>query len=171
MRTRLALKEDLSAVADLVNSAYRGQAAREGWTHEADLLEGQRTDPAALAAAVAAPGVALLLLEGEDGLMGSALLEPEPDGAMMIGMLTVKPGLQAKGLGRRLLDAAEGLARSRGAERARMTVISVRESLIAWYGRRGYAPTGASKPFPQDPAVGRPVAGELSFIVLEKALS
>jgi GNAT superfamily N-acetyltransferase len=157
-----------------VNSAYRGESSRQGWTTEADFLDGQRTDAESLAADLAAdPDARLLLLRDEGGrLLGSVWLAPVGDGeAWYIGMVTVRPDLQAAGLGRRLLEGAEAYAAGQGARRARMTVISIRDTLIAWYGRRGYGLTGETRPFPAgDPRFGLPQR-DLEFVVLEKALS
>jgi ribosomal protein S18 acetylase RimI-like enzyme len=158
-----------------VNSAYRGESSRQGWTTEADYLDGQRTDPATLARDLAAtPGARLLVWrEAADGpLLGSVWLEPVGDGeAWYLGMLTVRPDLQARGLGRALLAAAETEAAAAGARRIRMTVVSIRDTLIAWYQRRGYTLTGETRPFPYgDPLFGEPKRPDLQFVVLEKRL-
>lgn len=171
-----AASADLPAVAALVNSAYRGDVSRQGWTTEADYIEGQRTDAAALAADLAAnPQARLLVLrDAPDGeLLGTVWLEPVAQGeAWYLGMLTVRPDLQARRLGRSLLAAAEDAAAGEGARRLRMSVISIRDSLIAWYQRRGYALTGETRPFPYGEAhIGRPLRDDLSFVVLEKPLA
>lgn len=166
--------QDLPAIAALVNSAYRGDSSRQGWTTEADLLGGQRTDPEILAHDLAAtPGARLLALRDDPaGLLGSVWLEPTGEaGTWYLGMLTIRPDLQDRGLGRSLLQAAEAAAADLGAQRIRMTVISVRAELIAWYERRGYRPTGATQPFPYgDWRFGEPRREDLVFVVLEKAL-
>jgi GNAT superfamily N-acetyltransferase len=171
-----AAPAELPAVAALVNSAYRGEISRQGWTTEADYIEGQRTDADALAADLAAnPRARLLVLRDrpEAALLGTVWLEPVDEGGVWyLGMLTVRPDLQARQLGRTLLTAAEAAAVTEGARRVRMTVISIRDSLIEWYGRRGYALTGETQPFPYgDARIGRPLREDLSFVVLEKALS
>ena len=168
-------QQDLPAIAALVNSAYRGDSSRQGWTTEADLLGGQRTDPETLARDLAAtPGACLLALRDDPAgpVLGSVWLEPtEEAGTWYLGMLTIRPDLQDRGLGRSLLQAAEGAAAELGARRLRMTVISVRAELIAWYERRGYRPTGATQPFPYgDLRFGEPRREDLVFAVLEKAL-
>ena len=167
--------EDLTAVAALVNAAYRGESSRRGWTTEADLIGGQRTDASSLADDLAAtPGAQLLVLsDAADGPpLGCVWLEPaDHPGAWYLGMLTIRPDLQARGLGRELLADAEAAAKARGAQRIRMTVISIRPELIAWYGRRGYAATGETQPFPYgDLRRGEPKRDDLSFLVLEKRL-
>jgi ribosomal protein S18 acetylase RimI-like enzyme len=165
---------DLPAIADLVNAAYRGDSARRGWTHEADYLGGQRTDTATLARDLAARPAALLLMwrdAPEADLLGCVWLEPAEVATWYLGMLTVRPDLQARQLGRAMLAAAEAAAVARGATRMRMTVINIREALIAWYCRRGYAVTGETIPFPYaDRRFGEPLRDDLSFVVLERQL-
>jgi ribosomal protein S18 acetylase RimI-like enzyme len=157
-----------------VNSAYRGESSRRGWTTEADYLDGQRTDAASLARDLAAdPQARLLLLRDDDAtLLGSVWLEPVGDGeTWYLGMLTVRPDIQDRGLGRTLLEAAERAVREAGGSRVRMTVVSIRDTLIAWYQRRGYALTGETRPFPyEDQRFGEPRRPDLEFVVLEKAL-
>jgi GNAT superfamily N-acetyltransferase len=169
-----ASSDDLPAIAALVNSAYRGDASRQGWTTEADYLDGQRTDAATLAADLADnPAAELLMLRDEPGgpLLGTVWLEPAAAGAWYLGMLTVRPDLQDRQLGRALLEAAEAHAAGRGARRIRMTVVNIRDTLIAWYVRRGYAPTGETAPFPyDDQRFGIPRRDDLEFVVLERGL-
>jgi GNAT superfamily N-acetyltransferase len=158
-----------------VNSAYRGEVSRQGWTTEADYIAGQRTEAALLARDLAAtPGAELLVLrdEGEGPLLGSVWLEPMADGATWyLGMLTVRPDIQDRKLGRELLAGAEAWAAKAGARRVRITVIGIRGPLVAWYERRGYVRTGETRPFPYDnPEVGAALRRDLDFVVLEKAL-
>lgn len=129
---RAATAADVPTLVALIERAYRGDAARAGWTHEADLLGGQRIDPAMLDAIVADPRQILLLFE--EGSHPVACVNVERRGnAGYIGLVTVDPDAQEQGWGRRLLDAAEASARDRfGAERARMSVIAQRAELIAW---------------------------------------
>jgi ribosomal protein S18 acetylase RimI-like enzyme len=172
MRIVTALEGDLDAAAALVNRAYRGEGARAGWTHEADLLDGPRTNKALLARALSeAEAGGLLLARAPDGqLLGCVMVTKGGEGAAEIGMLSVDPGRQDGGLGRSLLSAAEARARALGLKRARLHVIGVRRDLIAWYERRGYLRTGDREAFPDDGAAGRPLAADLDFVVLEKAL-
>ena len=165
---------ELPAIAALVNSAYRGESSRQGWTTEADYLGGQRTDAQTLAADLAANPQALVmtLREAAGGpLLGCVWLEPTDGGAWYLGMLTVRPDLQDRQLGRTMLAAAEDHVRGLGARRVRMTVIQIRDTLIAWYERRGYVRTGETAPFPYaDLRFGQPRRDDLEFVVLEKAL-
>jgi len=164
---------DLPAVAALVNSAYRGETSRQGWTTEADYIDGQRTDARTLARDLAeTPGARLLMLREADELLGTVWLEPTDElETWYLGMLTVRPDLQARQLGRGLLAQAEAAAAALGARRIRMTVVAIRDTLIAWYQRRGYALTGETRPWPYDqPVYGEPRRQDLSFVVLEKGL-
>jgi ribosomal protein S18 acetylase RimI-like enzyme len=160
---------DLDEVAVLVNRAYR---ADEGWTNEASYLGGQRTSMETLRAdlATAPEAVLLTLRDGRDGpLLGVVWLEPAGEDAWRLGMLSVRPDLQDRKLGRRLLEDAEAFAIARGARRIRMTVIAIRDTLIAWYERRGYRATGEREPFPyEDQRFGLPNRDDLDFVVLEK---
>lgn len=169
-----ATPAELPAIADLVNSAYRGESSRQGWTTEADYLGGQRTDAETLARDLAEQERAVLLtLRDEAGgpLLGCVWLEPAEADAWYLGMLTVRPDLQDRQLGRSMLEGAEAFAREQGAARIRMTVVHIRDTLIAWYARRGYAPTGERRPFPYaDLRFGDPKRDDLEFIVMEKAL-
>ena len=165
---------DLPAVAKLVNSAYRGDSSRQGWTTEADYLDGQRTDADWLGRDLAADPRALLLTmrDAVDGpLLGCVWLEPAEPEVWYLGMLTVRPDLQARQLGRSMLAEAEAEAARRGARRIRLTVVNVRDTLIGWYERRGYGLTGETRPFPYDDnRFGDPRREDLEFVVLEKAL-
>jgi ribosomal protein S18 acetylase RimI-like enzyme len=165
---------DADAIVALVNSAYRGDSSRVGWTTEADLLGGQRTDRDAIVELVAADGRRLLLHRAPEGeLLACVLLERKGAGVCYLGMLTVRPDLQAAGLGRRLLAAAEQYAAAElGARSIEMTVIGVRHELIAWYERRGYARTGERRPFPYgNERFGQPRRPDLDFEVLRKTLT
>ena len=168
-----AVAADLPAVAELVNGAYRGAGAARGWTHEADFLDGARTTLEALRQDLETqPGALLVFRDGPEAeLAGCVWLQPATAETWYLGMLSVRPERQAGGLGRTILEAAEALARARGGQRMRMTVVNIRDTLIAWYGRRGYAWTGETEAFPyDDERVGRPKRDDLCFVVLEKPL-
>ncbi|GAB3743670.1 GNAT family N-acetyltransferase [Hymenobacter agri] len=164
-----ATPADAARLAHHVNAAYRGETARQGWTTEADLLDGQRIDEAGMLEMLAQPGTAMLLAQNEAGeLLGSFYAQLKGD-VVYLGMLAVDPTLQAQGVGRFLLEAAEAYGRQHGCTISRMTVISVRTELIAYYERRGYHLTGATEPFPTDPRFGIPKQ-PLVLWVMEKAL-
>ncbi|HEY1994129.1 MAG TPA: GNAT family N-acetyltransferase, partial [Edaphobacter sp.] len=136
---------------DLANLAFRGSGANASWNTEAVFIEGQRLDESLLKEELAAKPEAQLLTHREepDGpLLGTVLLEERKDGVWYLGLLTIRPDLQKRQLGRGLLAAAEEFARARGGRRIRMTVVNVRDTLIAWYQRRGYTVTGETQAFP-----------------------
>jgi len=179
---RFAILSDIEALLDLVESAYRGQRSRAGWTTEADMLEGQRTDRAELEQLIADPRARIVLgLDGAEAdgadpgrapLLGCVLAKSEGEGVAHIGLFAVRPTAQARGVGRALLEEAERVSRTElGASTAKMTVIEQRLELIAWYGRRGYAATGDTEPFPYGNArFGIPLRADLRFVVLAKSL-
>ena len=166
------MSSDVAALHRLVESAYRGDSAKAGWTHEADLLGGQRTDEAELRDILADASRVLLLAEIDGVLTGCVQVAKQGEGPAYLGLLTVDPRRQAGGLGRWLIAAAEAEAIDRfGATRMEMTVIRQRVELIAWYERRGYRLTGETRPFPlDDERFGLPQTRELEFVVLENAL-
>ena len=168
---RFATIDDIAALVALVESAYRGDVSRKGWTTEADLLDGQRTDPLGVAELIAKPGSCLLLGERGGDLLACANLERRNDIAYF-GMFSVRPDLQGSGLGRSMLAEAERMAREDWRCREmQMTVISVRDELIAWYERRGYRRTGRYSPFPYgDERFGIPKRDDLRFELLVKTL-
>jgi ribosomal protein S18 acetylase RimI-like enzyme len=170
---RDATAADVDAIVALVESAYRGDASRAGWTTEADLLDGQRTDAEAVRSIIAAAGSRMLLAIDDAGdLLACCQLERR-DEAAYFGMFSVRPGQQGGGLGRAMLAEAERLARAEwGVGVMRMQVIKQRRDLIAWYERRGYVATGERHPFPYgDERYGKPRRDDLEFQVLEKPLA
>jgi ribosomal protein S18 acetylase RimI-like enzyme len=168
-----AVEADYAAIIDLANLAYRGTGPTASWNIE-NFIEGQRLNESLLREDLAAKPHAHLLTcrDDPDGpLLGTVLLEPQANGVWYLGLLTIRPDLQKRQLGRTLLAAAEDFARQRGANRIQMTVINVRDILIAWYERRGYAVTAETRPFPYgDERFGRPLRDDLYFAVLEKDL-
>ena len=169
---RLARPGDAAALQPLVHRDYRGDSARAGWTHEADLLDGQRIDAADLESLIADPTQAVIVAEASGAAVGCVQVSDRGQGLAYLGMLTVDPALQGSGLGRALIDEAERVARDRfGADRMEMTVIIQRTELIDWYVRRGYALTGERRPFPaKDPKFGLPRREDLEFVVLGRKL-
>jgi len=168
---RLATPADVAAIVPLVESAYRGDVSRKGWTTEADLLDGQRTDPVGVAELITKPGSCMLLAERDGALLACANLEKRGD-AGYFGMFSVRPDLQGAGIGRATLAEAERIARDDWhCREMHMTVISVRDELIAWYERRGYKRTGIYSPFPYgDARFGLPKRDDLRFELLVKPL-
>jgi ribosomal protein S18 acetylase RimI-like enzyme len=166
---RDATPADVPAVVALVESAYRGDISRQGWTTEADLLGGRRTGDDDVLACIARPRSRIVLAEDGDALLACAHVADE-DGAGYFGMFSVQPGLQGGGIGKALLAEAERIVRDEWRLPVmRMTVIDVRDELIAFYERRGYRRTGILKPFPYgDERFGQPRRDDLRFEVLEK---
>ena len=147
---RPATREDLPALHPVVERAYRGESARSGWTHEADLItEGERTDLGTLRGLVDSPASRLLIAQNSDTIIGCVNVQDRGGGTVYLGLLCVDPLLQAGGIGRRLTAAAEETARADfHAERIEMTVIEQRAELIAWYERLGYGRSGERRDFP-----------------------
>ncbi|GAB2742585.1 GNAT family N-acetyltransferase [Kitasatospora kifunensis] len=170
---RAATERDIPALVELVESAYRGDASRVGWTTEADLLDGQRTDAQSLAESLARPDTRMLLASraGSDELLACCTVERREGGAYF-GMFSVRPTQQGGGVGRAVLAEAERFAREEwGAGELEMTVIVQRADLIAWYERRGFTRTGELSPFPYgDERFGVPKRPDLAFEKLVKAL-
>lgn len=185
---RLARPVDAPAIQRLVQSAYRGDESRAGWTTEADLLSGPRIDEAGILAKMTDPDSAVLVAttsrpkaaekeQGGECIVGCCELTrrgPDHDDLVYFGLFAVSPGMQGGGIGRRVLEAAEDYARREWrARRMEMAAIWTRAELIAWYARRGYRPTGETRPFPVDEiarAGGAPLVDDLHFVVLEKDL-
>lgn len=159
-----ASPEDAPELKALLEAAYRGDSARQGWNHEADILDDERIAPGELEAMLADPAVTILAARDGEMLIGCVAVTRKDARLSYLGMLCVAPTLQSGGLGRKLLDAAEDHARALGIAVMEMTVIAGRDTLIAWYERRGYAFTGETRPFPvlRDPPI--------TFVVLEKRL-
>ena len=168
---RAATEADIDAIVALVTSAYRGESSRAGWTTEADLLDGARIDPEVLRADIARDGSRVVLAERDSALLACAHVAVDGD-AGYFGMFSVVPGLQGGGIGKQVLAECERIVRDEWRLPAmRMTVIDVRDELIAFYERRGYRRTGILKPFPYgDARFGEPKRGDLRFEVLEKVL-
>ena len=156
---------DAPALKALLEAAYRGDSARAGWNHEADILDDERIAPGELERLLSDPAITMLTARDGDAIIGCVAVTHKRPALGYLGMLCVLPTLQSGGLGRALLDAAEDHARAAGITAMEMTVIDSRASLIAWYVRRGYVLTGETRPFPvlRDPPI--------TFVVLEKPLN
>ena len=162
---------DIPAIVALVQSSYRGESSRKGWTTEADLLDGQRIDAEAVAADLTRPQSRIRLAFRTGDLVACAHVAIE-DGAGHFGMFSVRPDLQGAGLGKVMLADAERIVHEDwGLSAMRMGVIDVRDELIAFYQRRGYRRTGVKAPFPYgDDRFGLPRRDDLRFEILEKSL-
>lgn len=164
-----ALLEDIPSLTTLINSAYRGETSKKGWTTEAHLLEGKRTDEQEMEAIFLDPKNTILKFTENNKIIGSVLLVEKGD-QLYLGMLTVSPELQNSGIGKKLLAEAENHAHSLGISSIIMTVISVREELVAWYKRHGYVDTGKREAFPESGVHVTVSEIPLEFIYLEKSI-
>jgi ribosomal protein S18 acetylase RimI-like enzyme len=162
---RIAVPADLARLHPVIERAYRGDSARQGWTHEADLLSGERIDYDELHLFLDAQKQRLLVAERGNTVLGCVALTRQNRDLAYLGLLCVDPSCQAGGIGKMIMAAAERVARDElGVSRIEMTVISQRVELIAYYERRGFVRTRETRPFPilVDPP--------LDMVVLEKAI-
>jgi ribosomal protein S18 acetylase RimI-like enzyme len=158
---------DIPTLVTLINSAYRGESSKKGWTTEAHLLEGKRTDEQEMTAVFLEPKNTILKYTNHDTIIGSVLLVEKGE-QLYLGMLTVSPELQNSGIGKKLLVEAENHAKTLGLSSIIMTVISVREELIAWYKRHGYVDRGEREAFPESDIHVTVSDEPLEFVFLEK---
>ena len=167
---RPALKQDAAYIAQMVNSAYRGDSSRTGWTTEADLLTGTRINAEEVCNLLEADNSVILLCLQNEEIIGCVHLEKTLDAAYL-GLFVVKPGLQGGGIGKQFMQAAEHLVQAQwGVKKMWMTVISVRKELIAYYERRGYRQNGKIKPFPAEVGDEFRLVKDLQMVEMEKAL-
>lgn len=168
---RTAVADDVPALVTLVNSCYRGDASRQGWTTEAELLGGQRVDTDAMSELLQRTNTIVLVAESGGRIVACCELQRGVNGAYF-GMFSVLPACQGGGLGKRVLAEAERTAaRTWGCRLMRMKVLKQRPELIAWYERRGYTSTGKTEPFPYgDESFGQPKRADLAFVELTREL-
>jgi ribosomal protein S18 acetylase RimI-like enzyme len=158
---------DIPQLVILINSAYRGEHSKKGWTTEADILGGLRTDADSLEKMMDKQGAVILKFCNKENVLQGCVYLEKKENSMYLGMLTVSPLEQAKGIGKKLLFAAEKYACDQKCSIVEMTVISIRHELIAWYQKHGYYRTGETKLFPSDEKFGIPKQ-PLEFIVMRK---
>lgn len=167
----IASLQDIPSLVELINSAYRGETAKLGWTTEAHLIEGLRTDEQHLTETFSLPGTTFLKYLDESGAIVACMrLQKQPEAKLYLGMLTVSPTLQAKGIGKKLLQAADEYAQKEHCRAIYMTVFSARPELIAWYERHGYQKTGEIVPFQPNQRFEVMMTETLEFLVLEKEI-
>lgn len=159
------------SLAELVNSAYRGDQSKLGWTTEAELLDGQRTDSNSLSEIIQQPFNQIEMAFEADRLVGCVHLKIQDADTLYFGMLTVSPALQARGLGKEIIKHVEKIAREHNLKKIKITVIQHRHELISFYERRGFQPTGRYEEFPShDPRFGLPKVPDLKLMEYEKNL-
>lgn len=163
---------DVDAIVALVESAYRGEVSRRGWTTEADLVDGQRTDATAVAGLLVDEATTLVLARHGGALVGCCAVSRRGARRARLSMLAVAPDRQRGGVGRAIIEEAVRRARAElGAEVVDLAVLAPRAELISWYGRRGFADTGRTEPFPYgDERFGLPTRDDLAFVILERRL-
>ena len=165
---RMAMLADVASIVALVNAAYRGDSSRAGWTTEADLLNGQRTDADEVSNFILSNESFILLCLDNDELLGCVHLQHAHHVAYL-GMLVIRPDMQGHGFGKKLMQAAEEAAlKMWGVDKMLMYVITFRHELIAFYERRGYRRTGKVKEFPAETRFGMPKVANLQLELMEK---
>jgi N-acetylglutamate synthase-like GNAT family acetyltransferase len=165
-----AATNDVRELVLLINSAYRGEHSKKGWTTEALLLEGDRMNEASLIQMMKKSGVLIRkCVTNECAIVGCVYLETQQK-ELYLGLLTVSPDLQAKGIGKIMLNDAREIASHQGLSGLVMTVISLRQELIDWYIRRGFNLTGKKMPFPIENKFGTPLQ-PLELVELKKTVA
>jgi len=164
-----ATVEDVSSLNKLINSAYRGESSKKGWTTEANILEGKRTTEDELIEIIQDEKNTFLKYSENDEIIGCVLLK-QKENELYLGMLTVSPELQNSGIGKKLMQQAEIFASNLGLSKIVMTVIAVRDELISWYKRHGFVDTGLREPFPVSDVFNQTATEPLEFMVLEKRI-
>ncbi|XP_037030219.1 uncharacterized N-acetyltransferase YjgM-like [Bradysia coprophila] len=138
-----------------METCYRGDTARAGWTHDSDLVDGNRTTEALLLEEITLPGGNYLTYNEDGKIVGCVYtLVNAEDNTCFVGSLCVHPTIQSQGLGKKLMTAAEDLARQAGCTKLCMKVLTTRTELIAWYEKLGFKYVGQNFPFPE--GCGRP---------------
>jgi len=164
---RFAEAKDAKEIADLLNSAYRGEGSKVGWTTEADLVDGLRTTQEEVQTLISTPQNYFILM-GDSRISACVFVKIENLQTLYFGMLAVRPELQAKGVGKELLKHIEAFARKKGLSRIRLSVINLRDELIAFYIRQGFCLTGNEEAFPLPDLVK---VGGITLLEMEKKLS
>jgi ribosomal protein S18 acetylase RimI-like enzyme len=164
----IATAADSIDIKNLLNSAYRGESSKQGWTTEADLIAGDtRTTDTNLQQIMNQPGSIFLKYTNLQQQLQACVNLQQHNNKIYLGMFSVSPQLQGGGIGKQILQAAEEYARHLQCVSIYMSVVSVRTELIDWYKRHGYADTGERKPFVEDGVSGKHLQ-PLEFIMLDK---
>jgi len=130
---RRASAADCGAMVPLINSAFAIEK----------FLAGERTDEQQLKQMMQ-KGEFLLGSDDSGRLVASVYVEVR--GARgYFGMLSVDPGEQGSGLGRKMVEAAEAYCRAKGCRAMDLTVLSLRPELPPLYRKLGYAESGVEE--------------------------
>jgi len=165
-----ATLQDVPQLVALINSAYRGDLSKKGWTTEADLIRGElRTDETTLEELMNTEGAIFLKSINEREEIEGCVYLHKKENRLYLGMLSVSPMLQSKGTGKQLMGAAANYAKQNGCNTIFMRVISLRNELISWYEKLGYFKTGQTESFPNDNRFGTPTQ-PLEFLIMEKMI-
>jgi ribosomal protein S18 acetylase RimI-like enzyme len=169
---RLAVPTDAARLVTLIQSAYRGETSRDGWTSEADLVAGDRISLAGVRHIIATAGSMMIVLEEGGGLTACCAITDRGEGLAYFGTFAVSPTAQGQGIGRRVMaEARRRAAQDFGASTMEITVLAQQAALLAWYERLGFRKTGEQRPFPADPVFARPLVDDLHFLVLTMDLN
>lgn len=165
---------DAQDIATLINSAYRGESSRAGWTTEADILDGLRTTTPEIASIIKREDAFILVGVLRDQIVATICCERQDaygKNIAQLGMIAVKPTLQNKGYGKQMIQAAEAMTfRDWRVVGFHMAVITLREELIAFYGRLGYTRSGEFKNFPENSQLWQPKVTGLTLEYLVKII-
>ena len=170
LELRVACEADAKEIAALVNRAYRPSSKDAGWTHEARLVAGERTTTEQVLSLFHEQSTILLLCLGPK-IVACVHVQGGQSGAY-IGMLATDPKLQAQGLGKQILLHGETYAQEHfEASVLKMSVLSSRPELLAFYERRGYVLTGEVEEYPLSAGVGQPMVAGIQVLSLAKMLA
>lgn len=169
---RLATPGDAEMLVSLIRSAYRGEASRAGWTSEAEWVEGDRIDAEQVREIIEGDHSSMLIIADGGETVGCCQIADLGHGTAYLGTFAVKPGVQGRGFGRKLIDHAQRqIAERFAASQLEIVVLVQQQKLIDWYRRLGFVPTGASRAFQADARFARPLRDDLYFVVLAKELA
>ncbi|HXH75000.1 MAG TPA: GNAT family N-acetyltransferase [Bacteriovoracaceae bacterium] len=145
-----AIPADAVEISNLLNSAYRGEGSKVGWTTEADLVSGERTDAVKIESLIKEAGSHFILCIDIESkyIIGCVHVKQENSETAYFGMLAVRPNLQANGIGKALIRQVQEFAISKDHKQIRITVINLRDEILAFYNRLGFMFTGREEVFP-----------------------
>lgn len=167
-----AVPEQAGEITSLVNSVYRGDNAKKGWTTEAEILGGIRITEEKVTEYINTKDNVIMLAVNDKKIIGCVHLEKEGN-SCWLGMLSVDVNYQTYGLGKMLIEKSESFVKEKfGCGEMKMKVIGVRKELLEYYFRRGYRLTGEREDFIVDEdTFGKPFVQGLYFEILSKKLT